>query len=98
HSPFFSSRAGMMVEKSWVWMVAVRPILAAMAFAMSTSKPTALLLAVSIDSWGGYVVSDRNVIVPAVMRLVGALIVAGLGDDVPEDDVPVEPPQPASVR
>src|SRR2546429_7057538 len=77
-SPFLASRAPTICGESVFWMVAVSPILAASACAMSMSKPTAWLF-VSIDSWGGEVVSERNVTVPGRTRLVGGGMGGGAG-------------------
>src|SRR3989442_12129499 len=77
-SPFLASRAPTICGESVFWMVAVSPILAASAWAISMSKPTAWLL-VSIDSWGGYVVSERNAMVPGRTRLGGGVMVGGAG-------------------
>src|SRR5438309_3649603 len=60
-------------------MVAERPIFAAIAWAMSMSKPTACWVAGSVDSWGGYVVSERKVMVPGRTRLVGGVMFGGVG-------------------
>src|SRR2546428_11278056 len=73
-SPFFASRSGMIESKLLVLMVAVRPILAAIALAISTSKPTALLVAVSIDSCGGEGVAGRDGSVPPLAQLGGGLM------------------------
>src|SRR5207244_11025207 len=85
-SPFLASRAPTICGESVFWMVAVSPILAASAWAISMSKPTAWLL-VSIDSWGGYVVSERNVMVPGRTRLVGGVMVGGVGLTIASPDV-----------
>src|SRR2546422_10686305 len=77
-SPFLASRAPTSNGESVFWMVAVSPILAASAWAISMSKPIAWLL-VSIDSCGGKVVSERNVTVPGRTRLVGGVMVGGVG-------------------
>src|SRR3989442_13886837 len=77
-SPFLASRAPTINGESVFWMVAVSPILAASAWAISMSKAIAWLL-VSIDSCGGKVVSERNVTVPGRTRLVGGVMVGGVG-------------------
>src|SRR2546422_4672917 len=77
-SPFLASRAPTSNGESVFWMVAVSPILAASAWAISMSKPIAWLL-VSIDSCGGKGVSGRNVMVPGRTRVVGGGMGGGGG-------------------
>src|SRR2546426_8672486 len=77
-SPFLASRAPTSNGESVFWMVAVSPILAASAWAISMSKPIAWLL-VSIDSCGGEGVSGRKVMVPGRPRVVGGGVVGGGG-------------------
>src|SRR3989449_7490349 len=77
-SPFLASRAPTSNGESVFWMVAVSPILAASAWAISMSKPIAWLL-VSIDSCGGKGVSGRKVTVAGRTRLVGGGVVGGGG-------------------
>src|SRR2546427_12937080 len=69
-SPFLASRAPTSNGESVFWMVAVSPILAASAWAISMSKPIAWLL-VSIDSCGGKGVSGRKGMVPGRTRVGG---------------------------
>src|SRR2546427_3270633 len=75
-SPFLASRAPTSNGESVFWMVAVSPILAASAWAISMSKPIAWLL-VSIDSCGGKVVLARNVTAASPTRAVGGGVVGG---------------------
>src|SRR2546422_10376575 len=77
-SPFLASRAPTSNGESVFWMVAVSPILAASAWAISMSKPIAWLL-VSIDSCGGKVVLERNGMVAGRTRVVGGVMVGGGG-------------------
>src|SRR2546425_3312717 len=77
-SPFLASRAPTSNGESVFWMVAVSPILAASAWAISMSKPIAWLL-VSIDSCGGEGVSGRKVTGPGRPRVGGGGVVGGLG-------------------
>src|SRR2546427_10429633 len=78
-SPFLASSAPTIWGESVFWMVAERPIFAAIAWAMSISKPTACWVAGSIDSWGGEVVSGRKVMVPGRTRFVGGGMLGGVG-------------------
>src|SRR3989442_15770689 len=77
-SPFLASRAPTSNGESVFWMVAVSPILAASAWAISMSKPIAWLL-VSIDSCGGKGVAGRKGTVPGRTRLGGGGVVGGVG-------------------
>src|SRR5205814_1431479 len=78
-SPFLASSAPTIWGESVFWMVAARPIFAAIAWAMSISKPTACWVPGSIDSCGGSVVSEREVMVPGRTRFVGGVRVGGAG-------------------
>src|SRR5690349_5838004 len=78
-SPFLASSAPTICGEFVFWMLADSPIFAAIAWAMSMSKPTACWLDGSIDSCGGYVVSERKVSVPARTSVVGGVMVGGVG-------------------
>src|SRR2546428_12615033 len=86
-SPFLASSAPTIWGESVFWMVAERPIFAAIAWAMSISKPTACWVAGSIDSWGGEVVLEREGMVPGGTRFVGGGIVGGVGGAAAEGGV-----------
>src|SRR3989442_12767651 len=77
-SPFLASRAPTSNGESVFWMVAVSPILAASAWAISMSKPIAWLL-VSIDSCGGEGVAGRKGMVPGRTRVGGGGVGGGVG-------------------
>src|SRR2546428_12490263 len=70
-SPFLASSAPTIWGESVFWMVAERPIFAAIAWAMSISKPTACWVAGSIDSWGGEGVAGGKGRGPRRARVVG---------------------------
>src|SRR3984893_3703462 len=78
-SPFLPSSAPTICGELVVWKVAARPILAAMAFAMSMWNPTAGWVAGSIGYCGGVVGPVSKVSVPGRTRLVGDVIFGGVG-------------------
>src|SRR6266699_4608018 len=69
-----------------------------MAVIRSTSKPAALLVAVSMYSCGGYVVSLPTVKVPGVIKSLGGVTVGVLGLGVGTVPVLLVLPQAASNR
>src|SRR2546430_19669 len=85
-SPFLASSAPTIWGESVFWMVAERPIFAAIAWAMSISKPTPCRVAGSIDSWGGQPGSARKAVLPGATtalggRRLGAAGLAGAPSD-----------------